>query len=99
MRINKNHTRALVYAGAAFLDAKIGTQWRKKIDPERLALEDESACILGQTFGDYYDGLERLDISDDCAECLGFQTNEEHLDDDYARLDREWKLLLKRRST
>jgi hypothetical protein len=80
----------------------LGTKWAKKIDPERLALESGSACILGQVFGDYIDGIDELNlrdsngVSETMARQLGFCADRSH-GIEYTGLDAEWKKLLRNR--
>ena len=48
-----------VAAGAALLDER-APGWRAKIDLAVLDLDSDTSCILGQVFGGYVAGLERL---------------------------------------
>ena len=48
-----------VAAGAALLDER-APGWRAKIDLAVLDLDSDSGCILGQVFGGYVAGLERI---------------------------------------
>ena len=60
--------------GAAFLDAKLGRGWRRKIRRRDLDMQrytyfkGECGCILAQLHGDYGTGADTLGISD--AECV-----------------------------
>lgn len=45
--------------GATLLDV-LRPGWAEKIDLERLLLSSCSACVLGQLFGDYSTGVEKL---------------------------------------
>lgn len=91
-----------VRAGAAFLDAVYGRKWRKKIDLESLALASGTACVLGQTDGDYSEHVNKLDLSEQAAIHMGFQLP----DDDgngtdrskWYRLTQTWKRYLKERA-
>ena len=47
--------------GAAFLDEHF-PGWEDKIDPETLNLEDGCNCILGQVYGAYFKGAEKLGL-------------------------------------
>jgi len=105
-QLKRSKIRAFVYAGAAFLDAKIGTEWRKKIDLERLNLESCISCILGQTFGEFKKGEDELDIHGDAVACFGFERPSiikdpsrddpswDECDEEYKMLTEEWKELL-----
>lgn len=48
-----------VQRGVALLDTK-NPDWRKKIDPEILDLNECTLCILGQLYGHYIDGVNEL---------------------------------------
>ena len=50
-----------IAAGIALLDEKV-PHWRAFIKPNELGMEWCDRCILGQIFGDYDTGLERLGI-------------------------------------
>lgn len=97
-----NTVRARVYAGAAFLDAFLGTKWAKQIDPKRLAIANGSSCVLGQVFGDYSEGIDELNLRDlngvsvTMARTLGFECDKD-AGVEYANLDTEWKKLLRNR--
>lgn len=78
---NKRITR-----GIAWLDKKLGRKkWLKKIDLEKLNIDDTHVCILGQAFGDYfrivvYGGFNRRDkieLSSVQAAHMGFNTSNE----------------------
>ena len=54
--------RERVEAGAALLDRKRRSKtWRRKIDLKQLNLESCQDCILGQLYGGYSVGLDRLE--------------------------------------
>jgi hypothetical protein len=94
--------KARVFAGAAFLDAALGTKWTKKVDAERLAISNGEACILGQVFGDYSYGIDELELIDadgnslTMARTLGFEQDKDNAVT-YDLLDQEWKKLLRNR--
>jgi hypothetical protein len=46
--------------GAKLLDEKYEGNWRKKVDVDKLNMDYQDECILGQIYGDYEDGLEEL---------------------------------------
>lgn len=52
---------ASVGAGAALLDLE-HKGWKDKIDCNTLRMDHESNCIIGQLYGDYFDGLHKLNI-------------------------------------
>ena len=52
---------AQIQAGAKLLEEKVGPDWFKKIDLQRLDMFDCFHCVLGQIFGDYFDGLKILE--------------------------------------
>lgn len=51
--------RAAIRAGMAFLDA-MRPQWRRRIDLEKLDLSEPDCCVLGEVYGDYFKGRDRL---------------------------------------
>ncbi len=57
----KGTIRKRVRRGAALLDQKKRT-WFKSIDLDGLAMWDGSACILGQTYGEYVEGLYKVGL-------------------------------------
>lgn len=54
--------RQAVNDGVKFLDKHFGTRttWVVEIDRLRLDMFDPHKCILGQLFGDYYEGIKQL---------------------------------------
>jgi hypothetical protein len=50
---------AEVAQGIALLDKRTPA-WRERIDPDRLAIASCEDCVLGQLYGDYFDGREAL---------------------------------------
>lgn len=46
--------------GAALLDEFHGADWDEMLDLDALDVSDCMFCVLGQLFGDYNDGLDRL---------------------------------------
>jgi hypothetical protein len=57
---------ANVKRGIALLQREHGPDWVEKIDLALLRLENGGCCVLGQVYGDYVDGCEKLGI-DSCA--------------------------------
>lgn len=51
---------AQIQAGAKLLDEKVGPDWFKKIDLQHFHMHDCFYCVLGQLFGHYIDGLEKI---------------------------------------
>jgi hypothetical protein len=86
-----------VAKGVEFMNKEYGRSWLRKIDPERLALEDGSACVLGQVEGEYEDGRDLLGLDNLKAAKLGFysETQSEAPDDDegFEKVDEEYELL------
>lgn len=50
-----------VKRGADLLDEKYAS-WTKKVNTTKLAIQDPKDCVLGQLYGGYVRGLEKLDI-------------------------------------
>jgi hypothetical protein len=50
-----------VAQGAALLDAEV-PGWAQRIDLPSLSMRDGSHCVLGQLFGDYFNGTSTLGI-------------------------------------
>ena len=78
---------AQIQAGAKLLEEKVGPDWFKKIDLQRLEMFNCYNCVLGQIFGEYWDGLTELEdveegvyvsavSSIDFARACGFSTME-----------------------
>lgn len=51
-----------VARGAALLDEKV-PDWRTRVNPDTLHMSLNSACVIGQLFGWYADGLRALEIT------------------------------------
>lgn len=60
-----------VLRGIELLDRQV-PDWRDRIDWERLDTGTCTLCIMGQLFGDYSDGLKRLDLSYEASFGFGF---------------------------
>lgn len=67
-------TMERIEAGIALLDKKKPT-WRQRIDLDGLKLEDGQHCVLGQTYGEYGEGLEKLKLKYWEADDYGFDTS------------------------
>ena len=74
-----------VAKGIEFLNKEYGRSWLRRIDPERLALESCSACMLGQLEGDYDEAVQRFALVQGKAAKLGFNVARDWkgYDDDY----------------
>jgi hypothetical protein len=65
-------TAERVARGAALLD-QYRPGWTGEIDVHELRIESGSDCVLGQLYGDYGEGRERIGILNSThAEALGF---------------------------
>lgn len=53
-----------VKAGADLLDGEFGVTWRDKIDVSMLSMTSPYNCVLGQLYGHYGSGLNKLSLSD-----------------------------------
>jgi hypothetical protein len=65
-----------VKKGAALLDEyhPDGESWGFSINPAELLMSQTNVCILGQTYGDYNDGLATLNLNAEGAWEMGFVT-------------------------
>jgi len=52
-----------VQNGIVLLDQYWGPDWRSRIDKDRLRMSNVGDCILGQLFGEYHFGLNRLGLN------------------------------------
>lgn len=62
-----------VAKGAEFMDDK-APNWAENIDCENFDIGVAHGCVLGQTFGDYWEAKNNLGLSDQDAFDLGFNT-------------------------
>ena len=86
---------SVVKNGATLLDASV-PGWYKKIDLDRLDIQHASKCIIGQVFGDYWDGRDLLSINDDNEISHGFFLQHNiGRKNDYKKRRRFWKKLNK----
>lgn len=90
-----------VKAGIVFLDVA-EPNWKKKIKLEELDLVNGNYCILGQIFGNYFKGKEKLGINNRIASELGFaemnkleHVSSKELKPKYKALTAAWKKILK----
>lgn len=90
--------RKRVEAGAKFLDV-VKPGWKKKIDLKKLDLQNSFTCVIGEVYGNFFEGTKELQIERDrnnLAEILGFDMPEsESYDARFATLTRIWKNFLK----
>jgi hypothetical protein len=69
-----DYYKPAVARGADFLDRTItAPEWRPQIDLAELNLASPYRCVLGQLYGNYSDGLQRLGVSGRAVD-LGFST-------------------------
>lgn len=68
-----------VAKGIKLLNKEYGRSWLRRINPERLALESYTYCILGQLEGSYFTGKNLLGI--DSGAYYGFE-GDEHISHD-----------------
>lgn len=66
--------------------------WRDLIDLDTLDVSDCTQCVLGQVYGHYVTGENRLDIHGGDVTLYGFATA--GYGTDYAQLTDAWKLAL-----
>ena len=85
--------------GAAFLDAKLGRGWRRKVRRRDLNMESglyaykgDCGCILAQLYHTYDEGAAALGIDNDRAERLGFLDLEA---ESYPELTEAWREVLR----
>lgn len=82
-----------VDAGASYLDlAQPG--WAEKIDLNTLDLGSSSHCVIGQSVGQFMDGIEKLGLSQEAARALGYNCNSTS---DYEELGEAWIPVIKAR--
>lgn len=87
-----------VLEGIKLLDGVYGPGWVDHVDPRRLIMSSESSCVLGQVYGDYSRGLEKLNISHGKAHA--FDVDDSRFFDGESRMERysdledAWKRVL-----
>ena len=83
-----------IKAGIAFLNV-VKPNWLKEIDLEKLDLSNGNTCIIGESFGNYEEGLNQLEINDIVAEKLGFceSTKDGDVDSSLPSLKPKYKAL------
>lgn len=80
-------------AGIAFLNV-MKPNWLKKIDLKKLYLGESTTCVIGEVFGDYFEGKIELDLTDEKADTLGFYIDENGNEENYSKLTSTWKKVL-----
>jgi hypothetical protein len=70
-----------VRAGASLLDVR-NPGWRDKIT-RPVNLLSAADCVLGQVYGNYWDGRDVLDLDSDAAVAYGFVGKDNNGSDDY----------------
>lgn len=83
-----------VAAGAARLDAD-QPGWHRNVNVNTLDISSGSRCALGQTYGSYAQGVQRLGLTSGEASSLGFNTTGVH--DNFAAITAEWRRLIEAR--
>lgn len=64
--------------GVRFLDRRLGRKvWLQRIDEQKLNLQKSNICMLGQAYGDFWNSLGVLKITEEKSCAMGFL-----LDDD-----------------
>jgi hypothetical protein len=58
-----------VHDGAAILD-KANPEWYKNVNPDTINLRSSKDCVIGQLYGDFFNGLQTIGIEHDVDECL-----------------------------
>lgn len=77
--------------GVRFLNREYGRSWLRNIRMETLALEEGTACVLGQLEGDYTQALEVFGQDAAWARKHGFTTSSDVDDPFWAQLTKAWK--------
>ena len=60
-----------VRAGMGLMD-QADPDWDRRVDLAILSIRSPARCALGQAFGSFFDGLERLQIAHSSAASYGF---------------------------
>lgn len=79
-------------AGVAFLNV-MSPKWLKKIRLKELDLSKSTTCVIGEVYGLYGTGIEKLDITDRESFAFGFR---EQFFTHYKNLTPVWKKVLKK---
>jgi hypothetical protein len=100
-KIEDAQIKESVIRGIERLNKVFGPDWVDEVDPRSLLMSNCSSCVLGQVYGDYYIGLEKLgiDLEDDDEErddetedgiFFGFDA----IDGEYKELDEAWRMVV-----
>lgn len=73
-KIQDAQLKASVLAGLGLLQEKHGASWVEHIDCATLDLTLSESCVLGQVYGDYDEGREKLGLNNRSAATYGFFT-------------------------
>lgn len=65
--------KSRVAAGATFLDDNGPAKWYEKIDTDKLDIQSSRNCILGQLYGEFFDGRNDLGLNDDDTGNMAFR--------------------------
>lgn len=91
--MTKKDAIARVAAGAAFLDRK-APGWASRVDVGLLRLSNCFLCVMGQLFGAYDSGRDKLALSHDAAFAYGFhRSTQAEIEGWIVGPDRDWYLL------
>lgn len=87
-----------VAAGCRFMDELRPGWWRDgTFRLEIFDLASRSRCVLGQIFGDFNTGLDRLDLDTAHAQRLGMFVSNDYVDDieaEYDAIEEEWRRVI-----
>lgn len=89
---------AAVEKGASLLDEH-KEDWfaPANLDTGRLQLSSITNCVLGQNYGEFYNGLRQLGLEYAEAPTYGFSFGAEADEDSWIRLTAAWKAQIERR--
>lgn len=85
----KKLLRHQIKQGAFFLDTHF-PNWELKINPNTIDLSHAELCVLGQIYGNYWDGLKKLGINSEISDILGLAAPIHKS----PKLDKMWKKLI-----
>ncbi len=84
--------RVRAQRGYVLLDEKGPDDWKERIDPLTLDMNNTYNCILGQVYADFWRGTETLEMTHDETVHYGF--NAQSFGAEYALLKLAWLELL-----
>lgn len=82
--------------GMAWLD-KNRPGWVKKIKHTQLRMVSPTYCVIGQTFGNFFDVINERTITEEYAKTLGFTLSGSAPNKKWDTLTREWQEAIKQR--